>query len=784
MHKSYISLISALLLMLSAGCREDVPFVPDEAVRGERLPVEFNIDIAGSALTRGILGESKQAFESGDLIHLCVVYECIDKNNQPRTENVYAMLQYSDEIRLGEEHHKGTWSTPAGGTVLRWPDDARKASFTACYIDGSNGSLSENVTEVKLLSDYKPSEVPLYAEVKDVEYGRAVNLRMERLFAHLTLTDIQEGISDYMWFTTPDDSFSNAFKLQFDSENCKMIPTFIRVPDNNYKDSNGNQLVYVKSYAKDNAAVDDEESVEEGTTPGYCFFLEPGEYHQFSIRYPRSNSESSVYLTYTGDLSKVKRNDDGDEVGPFKRNGRYVFSILKSLGIEVLESPDDGWDERDPAYDIDVEAFLRAVQSGADYRVQDSDGQWVDILESTIEGTRLLQNVSFKNTYYDVFASGFEPTLALLFDGNYHYIYDMACPLFYRNNGTITNLGLRKVKTARDHPIISCEKMLCADDNVHDRSRNGIIAMHNTTSGTVNNIRVIDVDIMVKIQTSNLESPTQEAHNVGILFGSNEGLVTNIGLAGNLRLTVENADGETIMPRVMIGGAAGQNLGTIRGITDIETTEGSNDEEFDEPNVYIVNNCKGTNGVYMAGGIAGNNTGSIENVLLPELTLDMSPSAGIESNLGGIVGQCPESSVAPKIKGCIVRGKVVAGEVRSLVGILSHSYAGGVAGWINVQTEVDNCSVAVSVKGTPNDDSEVEYGQGGAFGVLTQKDGYPEGSIQMLSCYGEELVGYNRYTGNFAGIVPGGFNWDHYTGRQINMKRHGETPYVGHEREN
>lgn len=782
MHKSYIGLISALLLMLSAGCREDVPFVPDEAARGERLPVEFNVDIAGGALTRGILGESKQAFENGDLIHVCVAYECVDKDNQPRTDRVYAMLQYSVENR-NDEYHNGTWSAPAGSSPLYWPDDARTASFTACYIAGSNGPLSGNVAEVRLLSDYKPSEVPLYAEVKNIEYGRAVNLRMERLFAHLTLTDIQEGISDDMWFTVQDEGFKNAFTLLYDPATCIMTPEFRRVPDNNYKDNDGNPLVYIRSYQKETVDADEGDDVEEGTTPGLCFFLEPGEYHSFSIRYPRSNSESSVYLTYTGDLSKVKRND-GDEVGPFKRNGRYVFSILKSLGVEVLESPDDGWDERNPAYDIDVEEFLRAVQGGRGYQVEDSDGQWVDILESTIEGTRLLQNISFKNTYYDVFASGFEPTLALLFDGNYHYIYDLACPLFYENNGTITNLGLRKVKTAPDHPIISCENMLCADGNVHDRSRNGIIAMHNTPYGTVDNVRVIDVDITVKIQTSDSESPTQEAHNVGILFGSNEGLVTNIGLAGDLSLTVENADGETIMPRVMIGGAAGQNLGTIRGISDIETTEGSNDEEFDEPKVYILNNCQGSNGVYMAGGIAGNNTGSIENVLLPELTLDMSPSAGIESNLGGIVGQCPESSVAPKIKGCIVRGEVVAGEVQSLVGILSRSYAGGVAGWINVQTEVDNCSVAVSVKGTPNHDSEVEYGQGGAFGALTQKDGYPEGSIQMLSCYGEELAGYNGYTGNFAGIVPGGFNWDHYTGRQINMKRHGDTPYVGLEREN
>lgn len=778
MRKIYIYLLSVLLL---AGCREDLSFAPDDAAHGDGAIVDFNIEIADQAITRGLLGDSKQSFDSGDLIHICAVFECIDKENRPRTERVYAMMQYSDEIR-NDMHFNGTWSIPAGGTPLRWPDDARTASFTACYIAGSNGPLSGNAAEVKMLSSYNASEVPLFAEVKNIEYGRAVNLYMERLFAHLTLTDIQEGISNDMWFTVPEESLNNAFTLLFDPATCTMTPEFRRVPDTNYKDNNGDPLVYIKSYKRDDIGMGDEDyEAEEGTTPGLCFFLEPGEYHQFSIRYPRSGTESSVYLTYAGDLSKIKINAEGDEVGPFKRNGRYVFSILKSLGIELKETPDDGWDEREPAFEIDVEAFLKAVQSGDEYRVYDeTTDQWVDILESTVEGTRLLQNISFNYKYYDVFASGFEPTLELLFDGNYHYIYHLACPLFYQNNGTITNLGIREVKTNPENPIISSENMLCGDGKIHDRSRNGIIAMHNTVYGTVDNVRVIDVDMTVKIQTSDPESPTQEAHNAALLFGSNQGLVCNVGLAGNLNLTVENADGESIIPRVMIGGAAGQNTGTIRGISDIGTSEGD-DEEFAEPVVTITNNCRGANGVYMAGGIVGNNTGNLKDIFLSELYIDMSRSSGVESNLGGIVGQSPESNVAPVITGCIVRGEVKAGEVYSIVGISSHSYTGGVAGWANVQTNVDNCSASVSVAGTPNNDAEVEYGQGGAFGVLTTKAGYAEGSTHTLSCYGETLTGYHGYTGNFAGIVPGGFNWDHYTGRQINVKRHSET-YVGLER--
>ena len=781
MRKSYLLLLPALLLLL-AGCREEASFAPDEAVRGKDLPVDFQIEIARGTETRGILSDSKQSFESGDLLHICVAYYCVDKTNTPRTERVYAMLQYSDEIR-DNEHHNGTWSVPAGNSPLRWPDDARTASFTACYLAGSNGPLSGNVADVKLLSAYKASEVPLFAEVTDIEYGRAVNLRMERLFTHLTLTDIQEGISDDMWFTVPaEENLNNAFTLSYDPATCRMTPEFRRIPDENYKDSNGDPLVYIKAYANDTVSADGEEEAEEGTTPGLCFFLEPGEYHQFSIRYPRSGTESSVYLTYTGDLSKVKLNAEGDEVGPFKRNGRYVFSILKSLGIEVNEAPDDGWDKQNPAYEIEVEDFLRAVQRGESYEVYDETGQSVPILESTIEGTRLLQNISFKNRYYDVFESGFEPTLELLFDGNYHYIYDMACPLFYQNNGTITNLGIRNARTNPENPMISNQQMLCADGQIHDRSYNGIIAMRNSPYGTVENMRIINVDMTVKIETSHPEEPTQEAHNVALLFGSNQGLVSNIRLAGELKLTVENADGESIIPRVMIGSTAGQNSSTIRNISDIEASD-NNGEPFEEPTIRIFNKCRGLNGVYMAGGVVGNNTGNIGEVFLPELLLDMTQSSGVESNLGGIVGQSPESEVAPVISGCIVRGEVKAGEVKSLGEISSHSYTGGVAGWANVQTRIDNCSVTVSVTGSPNNDAEVEYGQGGAFGVLLTKPGYAEGSIHMLSCYGETLTGYSGYTGNFAGIVPRGFNWDHYTGQQINVKRHSDN-YVGLERDN
>lgn len=780
MRKSYLHLFLTLFMMAAfAGCLKEESLLTDGAARANGVPVELDIDIVCEPGTRGILSESKREFNDKELVHIRAEFLCDESEEgsdikKYRKDVVYTILQCTSSSYLDNRYYV-RWATYSGQPDLIWPNDAVSGTFTAYYISGSNGALSGNPMPAKLLSDYKASEVPLSAEVKDVAYGEAVRLPMKRLFSFLTLTEMQEGISNDMWFSLPENSdggvkLNNAFQLLFDTDSKTMIPTFSQIASEDYKDSNGNPLVFVKTYNRD------EESEEDGSASGISFFLEPKVYHQFSILYPRTRDTYVTYLNYTGDLAKVIRNEDQSNTeGAFMPNGRYVFSILKSLGVIVDETPDDGWDKGEPTVIVDVEAFLKAAESGSDYYEKDDiTEEEVQILESTSEGTRLLRNVCFNHYYYDVFPDNFRPSLHNTFDGDYHYICDMACPLFYENYGNIVNLGIRNAKTNADEPIVSCEK---ADRNGQtvDMSYNGIIACRNM--GMVDNVRVIDVDMTVKIRTTN--GNTQEAHNVSLLFGANQGRVYDVGLAGELKLTVENDNGVTVMPKVMTGGVAGQNTGTIRGISYID----DENEAFDMPAITITNKCVGDNGVYWFGGIAGNNTGSLDNIFMPSVDIDSSQSRGLGSYLGGMTGECPSStSGASSISDCIVRGSIEAGEIRSITNLESYSYSGGVSGSLNLQAYVSNSSVSVAVTDRSTPDSAVMYGVGGAFGIIQPLDrGILEGEISILSCYGTALTG-NGYKGNFAGIVPGGYGWSHYEDNQINLKQHSGTGNIGLER--
>lgn len=707
--------------------------------------VTFDIGIEGMGGTRSAVDESKTYFDVGELIHVRAEYEC-RLEDETFTRLQYGVLKYDG---------RGSWSPYGASYALKWPDDAVGGSFEAYYINGSNGVLSGNNMQPKLLSDFRFDAIPLHGEMHNVRYGQAVKLQMRRVFSLLTLTDMKEGISDELWFTVPDNSdvsgkpLNNAFRLLFNPETYEMTQEFSRIASADYKDDNDMPLVFIKS------KLTETETEEQGVQTEVNYLLQPGTYHKFDVLYPRGRTTYATYLTYGRDLSLVEGAEE------FRPNGRYTFSILKSLGVIVEETPEDGWDDTEPTVIIDVEAFLRAANSGSDYFVKDPDtDEDVQILESTLDGTRLLRNVDFRNFYYDIFENGlFKPVLGNTFDGGYHYIYNMGCPLFYENNGVIINLGIRNAKTG---PIISSENKPVFGTTL-DTSYNGLITSRNY--GTVSNVRVDNAEMTVQIQTSDPDEPTQEAHNASLLFGVNRGNVYDLALAGTLTLTVENAPGETVMPRVSMGGVAGQNLGTVYGLTYID------DDTFEMPVLTIYNNCRGDNGVYKVGGIVGNNTGNLMDIFIPQVIADASASSGLESYLGGMVGDNPSSNTgAPRIADCIVRGEVIAGKVTPVLNLTSLSYAGGVAGSMSIQADVLNSSVTVGVSGSPFTSTDVEYAEGGAFGILETSVGIYEGSIQTLACYGSKLTG-SGYMGNFAGIVPQGFGQEHYLDKGINVRR-------------
>ena len=740
-----LSLLIALTVILG-GCRDDI-FVPSDVQGGE---VRFFISIDGSDQgTRGIDEDSKVGFSEGDIVHIKADFICDNHDGNP----VYTDTRYGVLKCNGHTY----WKPIDGLHSLSWPDNAISASFTAYYIHDTNDALTDGSTPTLLISDIALDEIPMTGSAVDIPYGQGVQLKMKRLLSVITFTELRDEITDRIWFTTTDRdaegriALNNALYFDFDEATATITPRFTQVPDPEYKSEKKEEsdpdegLIFIESRMGTTVVEDIEQ-------PSVTFLLEPSVYHTFRLLYPTSRTDYSTYLTYDRDLAKLT---EGKGLEP---NGRYVFSILKSLGVIVDQAPDDGWDEEEPTVDIDVEQFLRHIHDGTEYWEFDENTQkWVQILEATGTGTRLLQNVDFKYEYYDVFQpDNFRPNLSLLLDGNYHYIYHTACPLFYENYGTITNLGFKESQTKRE--LISIENSMINGQNL-DQSYNGMIVSNNR--GTVINIRVVDMDMTVKVKTS-AATPTQENHNVALLFGTNNGHIYDIGISGRLSLTVDNAPGEDIMPRVIIGGITAQNLGEINNVNYID------DEGFADPELIVTVRCKGPNGVYKMGGIAGNNTGQLIDIFLPSLRIDATQSEGLESYLGGMVGDNPNStSGTPLISNCIVRGDVMAGKVAPQLNLNSLSYVGGIAGSMNSQASILESSVSVSVVGASVEVDGVTYAEGGAFGLLNTTEVGQDGTIHTLACYGAKLSG-PEYIGNFAGIAP--HDWDYYRVNAVTVK--------------
>lgn len=739
----YFCLCAALLLCcLCTACKDSDPNFENN-FKEEGKELDFSIEICGYP-TRGIEDESKHYFNVGELIHIRAEFDC-SRMGENKTLVTYGVMQYAGY---------GQWKAWDEAHSMYWPDDAVTANFTAYYLHDSNGALSGNTMQPKLLSDYKYGEDPLYGEAKEVSYGSSVRLEMQHIFAHLSLTEMNNDISDELWFAvlakeSGEEDFNNAFYLEFDEETKVMTPIFTSLPSTLYKDDSGQGLVFItgepEPYDGDNGEV----------MTRVNYFLEPRVYHKFALLYPRSRTEHAVYLSYNRDLVHTTGAEG------FVSNGRYEFSVLKSLGVVVEEEPDDTWDEKEPVYIIDVEDFLKAVAAGQEYweDVEGSDEK-IQILEPTPIGIRLLENIDFHYEYYRIFEDGYIPNLSNTFDGNYHYIYNLASPLFNENHGNITNLGLRNIITEE----IESNENFEVGGATFDTSYTGLIACINY--GTVKNMRIVKADMKVRVRTSDPYEPTQEAHNAALLFGVNRGSVYNIMLADELNLTLENAEGETVMPNVLTGALAAQNLGLISGVSSIE------DGKLPAPVISIINRCKGDNGVYIMGGATGNNPGNLSDIFIASVRVDSSESVGVESRLGGIAGEIPMSnSGSPEISGCIVRGSVTAGKVNSLTNVNSLTYTGGVAGSMNIQAVIYNTSVSMAVTGSPYTDSNVTYATGGAFGRIENTEGAIEGNVEKLAAFGPELWGISTYIGNFAGIAPRGFGWDHYEGKDINVRQ-------------
>lgn len=774
------TLFTMLLLLLAAGCTDKLeveqarPQNPDE-----ELPVEFTFGWSGRAGTRGFdEGDNvKTAFRSGDVIHIQGTFNTKYLLDDGETYGKGVITRY------GAFTYNGKGWTKTDGSTLTWPSIAVDGQFKAYYVSNSNGVLtSDKPTVITSLSEITPSSDPLKAESDPgIEYGHAVQLDFSHICAYLTLIDLEPMVADEYWLHRPltdngtdEQTFNNAFSISLaqGAHGQELKFEFFQLKNSDY-----NNMVSIAARAIESRTYD--ESGTETVITKANYFLEPGYYDTFSLCYPSLAPKTFDYLKY--DYNNIPDNVGGVDTPntppDLKGNTTYTLTITKSPGITIVNPPSpDGWDDSGVYKDVDVEEFLKAVNNNGSYT--NSDGE--QILESTPNGTRLLYNVDFKfQDYTTGFEDGFYPNIMAgsVFDGNHHYIKNLASPLFRYNFGTIQNLGIRDVRidaTSYEAPYEDEN-----EDENKDQSRHGALCMWNRAAAVISNVRVMSVDMTIRVQSEiQANDDGSETHNIGGVVGSNTGRIHKAALSGNFNITVTGTD-KNVNASVLIGGLAGQNAasGEIYDVSPLE----------DDLSIRITNSCEGDIGSYSVGGIVGESTGFVTGVILSNITVDGSLSKGVTSYMGGIAGKLEVSSGSEaSVKSCIVNGSVTAGTTMPYGDIHSSSYIGGLVG-SDLGVPVIGSRGAVSTYGSSDAREDVLYATGGAFGRIRETaSGIYD--FQNLIAYGSELKApqegsgqtvTTNYTGNFAGIVPKGHDWPYYAAQHITVRVFSQFENIG-----
>lgn len=780
LRKSIFTYIILSFLAILCSCREDDLLLGSNNTSGE-LPVEFNFQWPGISSTRGFDDANvKTKFVDGDVIHIVGTFKTkalqTDGTYEEGVTARYGALKYNGETRQ--------WESVAG-SELTWPSISTEGNFYAYYLSQSNGLITDFNTPLTVnLSSVTAETDPLMASpTGDIVYGHAVNLQFNHLCAYLTLENMEPNVASNYFLTMESvkesetgnpHPFHNAFTLTLTKNDGSVNPElkgtpelqfqFVEVPDDNYKG-----LVYISGNTTLSSFQDENGQDKNVTKVGY--FLEPGYYDYFRLLYPSTAPDTYEYLTYN--YNDIPANVGGvqyDNTPPQLNAGTtYTLNITRSPGVTIVNPPSaDGWDDTGVSVVVDPEKFLKAVREGTEYRNDDD----TVILEQTAEGTRLLYNVDFRNFSYKQFMElDFLPDLleGKVLDGDYHYISNLGCPFLRNNYGTIRNLGLRNINFSG----VSQEYNSSNDtDNIKDRSRHGALCMWNRSNAVVNNVKIENVDMTITVQYDNSDLDGNEVHNIGCVVGSNTGIINELSLGGNFRLTVNGSDVQNA--EVLIGGIIGQNAGN--------GTLYDSSLFNDNFNLIIKNNCRGDLGLYAVGGIVGKSSGYITGVIMSEVTIDCTQSSGVVSYLGGMAGQLEVSENSyGYIKSCILGGTVSAGTTQASGDIPGKSYIGGMVGY-DTNVEVSGCRASVSVIASTTVADNVMYGTGGAIGRI-QKPAVFENLIaygpKLQAPPGSQNAGAN-YVGNFAGIGPVGQSWDtDYANKNIILHSFTNLPDIG-----
>lgn len=438
----------------------------------------------------------KTDFAEGDIIQLSAVFTLTDNS----ITNVYDCMIYRDGEWVSNIPSENTNTKP-----MEWPWNSVKGDFKAYYLPAVNSVLTQNgSSEFIALADIEDTTDPLYAETKELEYGKAVPLQFKHLCTRLILTNVKNDNVNEFWLQKNDNNIlKTAYQLKRDG-NDELNFSFVAAADN-------------KSYIA--RTKDDEE--------GVVFYLAPGDY-------------SNIKLNYRGNRPYLQIKVD--DLKDLKENTSYTLSIIGQQGIIEEEKKGDEWDDEPIPEDlgeIKVQNFMEAIRDGKSY--QDDKGN--PVLDRTSDGRLiLLRSIDFKNGSYPV-----DLGRDIIFDGDYHYIKNVGGALFKTIQGQVMNLKIQ------DSEITSN-----ASGTADKEHYFGLLGEF-CDNGSIDNIRLKNIKFQVEPGIT-----AAHTYNAGIVVGASRGgSISNIVLESSIEIIAFNKDN---LANIFIGGIIGQNAGTLSNV--------------------------------------------------------------------------------------------------------------------------------------------------------------------------------------------------------------------------
>lgn len=689
-----------LLLAVSTACSEELlEGIPEAGSAANGSEVEIFVD-------NFIDFSSGAGFNYGDILTRQV--------DDPKTsfqpgDRIHVQGDFYDDAgELVERSYKvfemnigGSWNVRSENPML-WPPKAKTGTFKAYYIQRYQDILeTDDIKRSLRLSEIEDRTDPLYAEAT-YDWGHKVMLHFHHICTHLTFTNLDPDITDYFWLINKaEQPMANVFNIWLTGD-YEIKTEFVSEGDNNY-----DGLVYVQHRAK-NLYVDNIKTAGE-----VSFFLQPGDYSNVELRTINNYS----YLAYKSEATSE-----------LKANVPYVIDIKVNKGVTFVEE-EENWEDDDSTVRIwDPDAFLQSIVDGSDYFIE-HNGEKTKIVQSTSDGSLLLRNVSFGG---EKSKGNFMLPSGSVFDGGNHYIEDITTNLFSINRGTIQHLGIRNVK---------CNDVELTYAFNDDNSRWGALCFLN--AGNIHNIRIENSEVTFRIGEG--KSVAENVFNVGMAIGSSTGTLSNVTYGGYISVTGQSQN--EMQATVNIGGIVGQSA-RLNNVSPLDNNS----------RIEIDIEFQGSTTTLYAGGAVGQSADNIENVSMPNVSVDLSRSKGLVGSAGGVVGRLITNNGSPSLlSSCTVAGEIKGMPVENYDMLNAYSYTGGLAGYVNYYNVLNCralCNVSVTETGATG---AITYATGGCLGRIVTTT-----TISGNYAMGSQLTGPENYIGNFAGIVPVSLEWTDY----------------------